>query len=209
MKYIPRGEGYAEVAYGLWFPRNVLVYGDAPGLPPRLNMFYRFHCWLTLEVELLEYRATRLDIGIEDGRHGPVGGWKHQFPRIDPEALRAFRFSEMQAGIGGAVACGTDNLPEEAERASPFGHLRDVPDSSIDQDALRVAHVYVKEALSGRKGAKGVSEEFGVSIATAGRRIRHAKDLGYMWAVGRETIDLWNDLERQRVKSQKDDSSAS
>lgn len=179
MEYAAETLTYREFAMGLWFPDQAQVIGPAPGVEPagvfrvvadfELDRFSpRYHL-----VSVRLYKQQRVK-----GKTLPGSG-----PEIDTERYRSLRLMELRAGLASELGVIADDLPDDAQRESwlpqPLPWL-----SNSDIDLVRAAHIYVRSKMSGGAPQKEVSEQMGISIATAGRWVRRARDKGLMKSEG-------------------------
>lgn len=185
MQYTTATNVYFTAAPGLWFPDEILGEGRAPGIKKRGDKSYWINVRMRLDLHHGDYRIHDLRLYTRE----EAGGWFGREPAIDNTVVKQLRLQDLHDGIGDSVPVLTENLPDDADLKTGF-----VSEESQDLDeGLRlVAYEYVKGMASGHKGAQRVADSIGVSIATAGRRIREARDAGYIWNIDQNTIDLWN-----------------
>lgn len=176
----PFGSAYAECAPGLWFPEDVVARGAAPGLdrsggPDRLTTTYCVEAKFSLFPTFLKYTCSSLHLYI-DG----VLDVKDQ-TLLKAETYRSIRLAEIQQGIGDAAWMPSSEVDSRDSIMKmdrlPYHHW---PDVALNRELALVAQIYARGALSGRRPQKDVSEQLGVSVATAGRRVRAAKEAGYL-----------------------------
>ena len=174
----PFGPAYAECAPGLWFPEEVVARGPAPGLESASEHPTTTYCveaHFVLFPSFLKYACDSLHLFI-DG----VLDVKDQ-TLLKAETYRSIRLAEIQQGIGDAVWMPSIEVDAQDGIVKmdrlPYHHW---PDAALNPELAHVAQIYARGALSGRRPQKDVSEQLGVSVATAGRRVRAAKEAGYL-----------------------------
>lgn len=163
------GDLAVECAPGLWFPQMVQTRGPAPGVEPAGR--YRVSALLVCDFLELRYDVFQVQLSGHDAE----GRFTHP---IDTVTYRSLRLLELREGIGDQAAWSTEELPDYAETFE----LRPKPVKDKDEytKLVSVARQYVRGSLSGRKPQRDVSDELNMPIATAGRWIRRARDLGYL-----------------------------
>ena len=171
-----------EMAPGLWFPSDITVLGPAPGLPRVVDEDdgvemapFGIMALFRLDPYGVGYEMSSLKIDASAVGHGGnparlVGG------EVDGSVLRKLSLVGLKDGIGEAFGSSRVDIPE----GDFVGTALKIDEENADEHLILVARVYVREALSGRRPAKAVSEYFGVATSTAGYWIRRAKDLGYI-----------------------------
>lgn len=177
----PGGDGHAryyELAPDLWFPAKVHAEGPAPGVDPRGTMLHdgravQVSATYQLSPMLSHYSMVSIRL------HAIAENPRYRAGLISPATFRAVRLADIQTGID-ALAKSTDEMPRGDFIVVPLPSLPPRRHRKLDEKLVATAHAYARGVLNGRRGQKAVSEELGVSIATAGRRVKAAKEAGYL-----------------------------
>lgn len=177
---VPSSDGklhYFELAPHLWFPETVEVEGIAPGveIPAAMSKngcALRAHATYLLGPMLSHYSLVSICLQAVASRP------KHEAGIINTLTYRAVRLAEILAGIG-AVAVSSEKLPQGDYPVHPLPFRQQW--GELDDELVAAAQAYARGVLSGRRGQKAVSESLGVSIATAGRRVKAAKEALYLF----------------------------
>lgn len=170
---------YYQCAPDLWFPEFVGAEGPAPGLEDKTGQMkrwgqeFRVRAVYKLNPFVLRYLLVSVQLQV----HREDLDSDAEFT-IDSNTYRALKLEEIQTGLAEAVAREEKDLGDDYELwiALPSKDLGPDP----QPDLITAAHAYAKGSVSGRRPQKAVAEELGVSVATAGRRVRAAMDAGYL-----------------------------
>lgn len=168
---------YAECAPDLWFPMRVVAWGLAPGLeqvPEAARPLFgtcNVRASFGLFPEALNYGLKAVELSTEFYEDPWQAG---SGLSINTETYRSLRLAGIQDEIGNSLGIDTEDLGSHVQRKSFIG------EGPFDDtaDLYPASRIYARAAVSGRRPQKAVSEQMGVSIATAGRWIRRAMDLG-------------------------------
>lgn len=161
------GLSYHLVAADLWFPDRAQVNGPAPGLDdPNLKL----HAQLRLDLQRISYRTEGLALHSVNGSTD-----------IDGAALRSLSLTQLKDGLGD-LGKARHEIPKSGKPVFSGADISAMKYTTRwpDERLREVAQVYTREALSGRRPAKGVSKKLGIAISTAGVWIREAKAAGYI-----------------------------
>lgn len=172
---------YYEVAPDLWYPEIVEVTGIAPGLEiePSLRQYVHMDYWVQGQFQMIPegmtYALTGVHLFVASDDNKSSG----MRLTIDTETYRSLKLSELQSWIGEGASSAEADIPDRAEMWSLLPHAEEVG-TRDNPELVETARIYAAGTLSGRRPQRDVSEKLGVSIATAGRRVRKAMQEGYL-----------------------------
>lgn len=164
-----------EVAVGLWFPAKVKAVGPAMGLtsanvpPGASGAAFSLEATFHMKRDGLGYLLGALELQAA-----------YAADEIDGGTLRKLSLVGIKGGIGERVGRLTHELPADIWGIEPLNISSEVREQAGEDRLVRVARIYAREVLSGRRPAKAVSEELEIPSSTAGYWIRRAKDLQYL-----------------------------
>lgn len=168
MKY-ETGGSWEEVAVDLWFPTDVTVTGNPPGLP---YDEFDLRATLSLALDELRYRCSSLSLRAVDAGFSA--------PDIDAAMLRSLSMARIMDGVSGQLGKTADQLSDGDHVIARLQIRARDEDTGLDERLATVSRIYAREVLSGRKPAQAVREELKAPSSTVGYWVRRAKDLGYI-----------------------------
>lgn len=171
---------YVQCAPDMWLPEQARASGPAPGLEIPSGAIwaqeqeYHVRAAYQLRPFLLRYMLVSVELYVQKG---PEESGIELY--IDTNTYRALTLEAIQSGLADSLGRRRAELPSDALTWSAVSadNLL-IPEQ--DEEFVIAARAYAAGSVSGRAPQKAVAEKLGVSIATAGRRVRTAMDRGYV-----------------------------